>query len=1127
MPPPWSCSDQELLDRSLELAAQLTERARSLTSPRQHRRLARLQRLLGSPGGTRLVFSLADRVLRPVSAPVAGRALADLAGSELPGVSGPDRALLRLAGLTARIAPGPVDALVSGRLRRETAGLVYPAEPRPLGRSLARLAAAGKRPTLHLLGEAILGHEEARRRVAAVEALLERDDVDCVSVKVSSVAAGISLVDFDGSVERAAVPMRRLYRRALASDPPKLVNLDMEEHRDLDLTVAVFTGVLGESEFVGLAAGVALQAYLPDSHAALDRILVWARQRLAAGGAPVRIRLVKGANLAMETVEAELHGWPPPTYADKPATDASYKALLERLVGAAAEGTVKVGVASHNLFDVAFALVLAEVAGVDIDIEMLAGMADAQAAAVIERTGRLLLYVPATTRADFRNALAYLARRLDENATPDGFLRHALDLRPGGPEWEEQAGRFTDAVRQRHAAAVRERHVAAGPAAPGPAGSWTNQPDTDLTLPAHRDWARAALGRAEGGVVRTTAGAPPTGPGGGAGLDVVEAAVARAREAAPVWECRPAPERHRVLMAAAEEMVDGRSEAVTVMAREAGKTFPEADPEVSEAIDDARWYAAGVEELQALEAEVGSRPLGVVVVSPPWNFPYAIPAGGVLAALAAGNAVILKPSPEAPECSVLLGAQLSRAGLGPDCLQVLALEDGEASRRLVSHPEVDGVILTGSADTARRFLEWDPGRRLLAETSGKNAMVVTATADVDQAVRDLVRSGFGHAGQKCSAASLAIVEASVHDHSPFLRQLADATRSLRVGPAADPASEVGPLVGPFTPALERALTRLDPGESWLVEPQLLDAGRRLWAPGVRIGVRPGSWAHLTEWFGPVLGVMRARDLDEAIAWQNGVAFGLTAGLQSLDPTEHQRWMEAVEAGNLYVNRTTTGALVGRQPFGGWKASSLGPTAKAGGPNYLLGLRRWWDAAPVGVADAEASYRHWWDCHFGTTQELAGLRGEANLLRYRPFQPGIWVRAGAGVAEEEVAKALAAAAMAGTELRLSLAPGGPAPTPASRQSRFGRRSGPVEVVEESGAALAERIRPLGADPATPRPRLRLLGRPEPEVVAAAAGAGLTTLDEPMCSHGRIELPRWLREQSISRSLHRYGNVVYER
>jgi RHH-type proline utilization regulon transcriptional repressor/proline dehydrogenase/delta 1-pyrroline-5-carboxylate dehydrogenase len=492
---------------------------------------------------------------------------------------------------------------------------------------------------------------------------------------------------------------------------------------------------------------------------------------------------------------------------------------------------------------------------------------------------------------------------------------------------------------------------------------------------------------------------------------------------------------------------------------------------------------------------------------PPWNFPYAIPAGGVLAAVAAGNSVILKPSPEAVGTGALLVEQLHGAGLGQGVVQLVAAPDGPAGRHLITHGGVGAVILTGSWDTARMFAGWAPGRRLLAETSGKNALVVTATADVDQAVGDLVRSAFGHAGQKCSAASLAIVDRSVHDHSPFLRQLADATGALRVGRADDPATDIGPVVGPFTEALERALTVLDPGESWLVEPRCLDAERRLWSPGVRVGVRPGSWAHTTEWFGPVLGVMRADGLDQALDWQNAVPYGLTAGLHSLDPVEHRRWVDAVQAGNLYVNRPTTGAIVGRQPFGGWKRSSVGPTAKAGGPNYLLGLRRWHDAHETGVDAAAAHYRHWWDVHFGRVTDTAGLSCESNQLRYRPFTGGVIVRVTDDVSDEEVAKARWAGAVTGTPVRFS-------------SSR--RRPGPADapfIVESAASLVASLPEAVGA-------RLRLLGPVEPEVVAAAAGQAMTVLDEPMCSHGRIELVRWLREQVVTRSLHRYGNIVYE-
>jgi RHH-type proline utilization regulon transcriptional repressor/proline dehydrogenase/delta 1-pyrroline-5-carboxylate dehydrogenase len=424
----------------------------------------------------------------------------------------------------------------------------------------------------------------------------------------------------------------------------------------------------------------------------------------------------------------------------------------------------------------------------------------------------------------------------------------------------------------------------------------------------------------------------------------------------------------------------------------------------------------------------------------------------------------------------------------------VAAPDDDAGRRLVEHPLVGTVILTGAWETARRFQRWRPSLRLLAETSGKNAMVVSATADIDQAVADLVRSAFGHAGQKCSAASLAIVEASVHDHSPFLRQLADAVRSLRVGPATDPATEVGPIVGPLTPALEHALTRLDDGESWLVEPRLWDSGRRLWAPGVRLGVAPGSWAHRTEWFGPVLGVMRAPSLETAIEWQNAVDYGLTAGLASTDPTEHDRWAGAVDAGNLYINRTTTGAIVGRQAFGGWKRSAWGPTAKAGGPNSLAALSRWHDVAPAAPVDAvAASYRRWWHDAGAVATEMAGLASESNQLTYQPL-PGVLLRLGGGADHDQRRRARLAAELTSTPLRES---------DPSRQE-------PAGAVAEAAAAGW---------------RIRVIGEPEPELLAAAGDAGVAVLTAPIVASGRVELPRWLREKITTRSRHRYGNIVY--
>ncbi len=381
--------------------------------------------------------------------------------------------------------------------------------------------------------------------------------------------------------------------------------------------------------------------------------------------------------------------------------------------------------------------------------------------------------------------------------------------------------------------------------------------------------------------------------------------------------------------------------------------------------------------------------------------------------MAAGNAVVLKPAPEA----VLVGWELASClwnGRRPArILQFLPCPDDEIGRGLVTDPRVGGVILTGSVETARLFLGWRPDLPLFAETSGKNAIIVTSLADRDQAIRDLVRSAFGHNGQKCSAASLAICEAEVYDDPDFRRQLRDAAASLAVGSAWELDQSVTPLTQPPGAALRRALTVLDEGEEWLLEPRAAADNPQLWSPGIKLGVRPGSFFHRTECFGPVLGLMRADTLDQAIDLANAQPFGLTSGIQTLDDREIARWVDRIEAGNLYVNRPITGAIVGRQPFGGWKASSVGPGAKAGGPNYVLQLARWHQVSLpsmprdslAGAAWRRCSRDAWQSCptatrarcsrrarratrtrgalHFGREHDPSAIRGERNAFRYRP------------------------------------------------------------------------------------------------------------------------------------------------
>jgi RHH-type proline utilization regulon transcriptional repressor/proline dehydrogenase/delta 1-pyrroline-5-carboxylate dehydrogenase len=1149
-----------LVDDAVALAEQWLAATERGQTGAERATSGQLAALVGDSDGLHMAVRFVDRVARPEDPEVAARELATISTAAAGGfLSRTDRGLLGIGAKAARLAPRLVVPLARRRLRQLVGHLVVDAHDPALATHLARSRGEGFGLNINLLGEAVLGEDEAARRADRTRALLERDDVDYVSIKVSSLVSQISTWDTGGTVARVLERLRPLYRAAAARSPHAFVNLDMEEYRDLDLTIEAFTVLLAEPEMHGLEAGIVLQAYLPDSVAALDRLVAFAEQRVADGGAGIKVRLVKGANLSMEHVEAELHGWAAAPYGSKAEVDANYLRLIERALRPDLAGKLRLGVGSHNLYDLALAHLLAERRGVAgmLDVEMLQGMAPAQARAVKATVGTVLLYTPVVAPEDFDVAVSYLVRRLEENAQPQNFL-HALFAgedgdRGGASALGDQEARFRASVAAMATTARTPSRVAGRPRS---AGTFANTPDSDPALPAVRAWAAE----------RVVATPPaPTSPVLASPADV-DRVVAAARAAQPAWAARPAAERAAILRRAAEELEARRGELITVMAAEGGKTVAEADPEVSEAVDFARYYAERAIELEPASGHAGTdgarfTPTAVTLVTPPWNFPVAIPMGSVLAALAAGSAVVIKPAHAVPGCTetgvAALHAALADGGAPGDVLQVVRTDEGEVGRALVSHPGVNTVLLTGSIETARVFSSWraahQGGAGVLAETSGKNALVITPAADYDLAVADLVKSAFGHAGQKCSAASLVILVGSAGSSPRLRRQLVDAVRSVRVGWPTSLGTTMGPVIEPPTGKLARALTTLEPGESWLVEPRRLDDTGRLWSPGLKDGVAPGSSFHETECFGPVLGIMRARTLDEAVAVQNATPFGLTGGLHSLDEAEIDRWLATVEVGNAYVNRHITGAIVQRQPFGGWKGSVVGPGAKAGGPDYVAQLGTWSaDGLPATFARIEPSVREavdeyagllaskadraWlraaagsdaaaWVGELGREVDRTGLAVEQNVLRHRPL-PRLTVRAGAGAAPAEVVRVLLAALLAGTPACLSVEPslwsdlraaavGEPA------RAGLHRLEALVDAVESADRFVA-RVQ-AGAVSG----RVRLVGDECATLPGELAGVDVTVLAQPVLATGRRELLTVLREQAVSRTVHRFGHLPPER
>ena len=981
----------------------------------------------------------------------------------------------------------------------------------------------------------------------AYSELLRRPDVEYISVKISSVFSQINLAAFDHTVREIKARLRVLYRVAQAHrfelvdgrSVAKFINLDMEEYRDLHLTVAAFKQVLDEPEFKRYNAGIVLQAYLPDSFAVQQDLTEWAQKRVENGGAPIKIRIVKGANLAMEKVEAELHGWEQAPYYTKADVDANYKRMV--LYGCQPEHAkaVRLGIASHNLFDIAFGLVVRAHTAVEsyIEFEMLEGMANHQARAVQDAAGGLLLYAPVVKRDDFHSAIAYLVRRLDENTAEENFLHDLFALEVGSEAWHKQQHFFATAISRRDlipAVPNRAQNRATERRTFDPLVPFANEADTDFSLAANQQWAADILHKwhdlaldpiplqindaflqpnEEGVGIDTSLNGKTRYRYALARPEQIEQALQTAVAAQADWAGLPIVRRKQILINCATELANNRGDLIGAAVIDGAKTIEQADVEVSEAVDFASYYARAFDALTAAEITHPFAPFGTILLTPPWNFPIAIPTGGMMSALMAGNTVILKPAPEAVLVAWRLVNLFWQAGVPKTVLQFVPTTDDEVGRSLVTDERVDAVILTGSYETARLFLGWKPTMRLFAETSGKNSLIVSAMADHDQVIKDLVAAAFGHNGQKCSAASLAVLEAEVYDNPVFLRQLKDAAASLPVGTAWELHNKVTPLTQAPNPALDRAQHQLDKGESWLLEPRMVDDNPYLWSPGIKLGVKRGSFYHQNECFGPVLGLMRAKNVAEAIEIVNDSEFGLTSGIHTLDDREIALWRDKIEVGNGYVNRPTTGAIVQRQPFGGWKRSAFGTGAKAGGENYVLALGEWVDHEDTTLTEAAESYAFWWHTHFSQDHDLSEVLGESNVFRYRPLR-GVLLRvAGSSDSQDlvlDIKRVQAAAQTCGVSLMVSVA------TEVSSAVTEALQAGSFAV--ETEAQAIKRLAKIDVE------RIRLWGDAGIDFWSAAHEHHVPVVRDGVVGHGRLELRHYLREQALSETTHRYGNIM---
>ncbi|MGF1492601.1 MAG: L-glutamate gamma-semialdehyde dehydrogenase [Microcoleaceae cyanobacterium] len=818
--------------------------------------------------------------------------------------------------------------------------------------------------TVDLLGEAVITEAEAQSYLDNYLELMQKlteaanrwsmipqiDQADGqplprvqVSVKLTAFYSQFDPLDAKGSEQKVSQRIRTLLRRA--RELGAAVHFDMEQYAYKDLTFDILKKLLMEEEFRQRTdIGMTVQAYLRDSKQDLEGIIVWAKQREY----PVTVRLVKGAYWDQETIKAMQNDWPQPVFHDKAATDANFEQLTQMMLENHA--AIYSAIGSHNVRSQARAIAIAERLEVPrrcFEMQVLYGMGDQLAKALAQRGYRVRMYCP---YGDLLPGMSYLIRRLLENTANSSFLRQSSEdipieqlLTPPDPDLESNIAETWKPI-------------------------FPNAADSDFANPELRDQGLKALETVQQQLGQTylplidgerqqtetlVDSVNPTKPDevvgkiGMLNIEQAEQAIQAAKAAFPKWKRTSVRERAGILRKASDLMEQRRYELCAWVAYEVGKTLTQSDAEVSEAIDFCRYYADEMERLdQGYTYDTAGetdryhyQPRGISVVISPWNFPIAIPTGMTVASLVTGNCTLLKPAEVSSVIAAKIAEILVEAGVPEGVFQYVPGKGSTVGAYLVKHPDVHMITFTGSLAVGCQIYAdaavLQPGqkhlKRVIAEMGGKNAIIVDESADLDQAVAGVVYSAFGYSGQKCSACSRVIVLASVYD--TFVQRLLKAVKSLNVGDPTNPSTFVGPVIDHKAQENIQKYIEIGKQEAELaIQVETPDTGYFV-SPTVFTNVAADARIAQEEIFGPVLAVMQAENFDQAIEFANGTNFALTGGLYSRTPSHIDRAKTDFEVGNLYVNRSITGAIVSRQPFGGFKLSGVG--SKAGGPDYLL------------------------------------------------------------------------------------------------------------------------------------------------------------------------------------------------
>lgn len=1100
------------LDDVAREAVTTVERWLSVTGIETPAAESKLARLLADDGGAQFATDFVDFVIRPEDLAVAGRNL-ERVSREFPlNVNWLEGAGTHFAGGFAPLLPSAIVPAAREFFLRSVGHLFLRGDSVDLDKQLAGLThGGGIRPTVAPLSAVASGHRERHRQLADIHEVLRLPEALAVSIPPAAFLGRPLLIDLEAQVEFAVTLLMPLYDTAVHSGQPSFINLDVALQEELDITLLIFERMM--ALYPELDMGISLPACLPETLPALVRIIDRARQRRAAGGAGATVRFTRGEQFSRERAVVGID--------IRAETDAHYLRLLNCALTPDNADAITVVSATHNLFTVAYAWRLARARGVERSVqhEFMMGIATAHREVIKRDVGGIRLFVPVVQTGHVPLAVPYLKRRLADLSRGDGHLATMAKL-------GEQEG--FEAERESFLTSVKRSGTP--PVATHRTQNAVRPEVADFTVEATREWACAVLER-----TRDSASGEALLARSAIGTELeLDHLVAAAIAQGEVWGERRGSTRAAVLESVAEVLAEWRGLLVETMVSESAMTLTEADAEVTVAIRSALLAADGARELDGIHDASYLPPRLVVVVSAR-TCPLVNVADKVLSALGAGSAVILKTAPETRRTSAVFAETLTAGGL-PSGLVTILDDEGALAELLLRDPRVDHILHTGSRHAAKLFHSWRAESRISSTTGGRNSVIVTPSAHLEAAVSDIVDSALDHAGQSPTAISTVIVVGSVAESARFLGRLTDAIASVPVFASVTTGSGISALSRPATDLQRRALEMLDEGETWRVQPRQVDTRGRSWTPGLRDNMAATSNFRKAENRAPVLGIVRARTLAEAIDIQNLYGFGLAAGIHSLDELEIDTWLDSVEAGVLSVNCSSASGAGAGVPVQGWNRSAVG-TVATGGPDAVLTLGQWRPVAlrqgttvtldgisePVAQLIAAAqpgmdftefdwvrsgalSDEEHWRTSFAR-KELLSSDFERIEHRYRPV--AVTVRLSEGAPMVHLVRVLAAAALTTSALAISSA----APLHTDLIALFHDVDSPVaaaEVLVESDVRWHARVQ--AGDIATGR--IRLLGGDRDILARVLHGqVRVAVYADPVTTSGRVELLPFLRGQSI--------------